>query len=111
MNGVLGSEHRLISTQLMKRFSDHFFLQPSLWPHNLSQEFSSLICQIDIEYSFGSMAQSSVEEELTKSVQLLPPILERGFTQEEIRSLNRLVGNHKSVLILHQQSKAIRTSS
>ena len=89
LNGMLGSyntNHFHVSVQLMKHFSDQFFLQPCSWPHDFVQEFVLLISQSDVEYSLGSLAQCTGEEELTNKVEFLPPILEKGFTKEEIRS-------------------------
>lgn len=113
MNGILGSYNtnsQHISAQLMKRFSDHFFFQPSSWPQQFSSEFASLITQSDIEYSAGSLAQSTIEDDLDAMPLLLPSITENAFNKDEILDLNEVLGaNDDTVLALYQQSNAVQT--
>ena len=118
LNGILGayntSSHH-ISLQLMKRFLDHSVLQPESWPTGSDfSEFSSLIRQSHVEYTFGSLSQSTVEEELSTShnVKFLPPVTEKGFKPDELAELHWVKRNEdENLLILYQQCKSIKTSN
>lgn len=98
----------------MKRFLDHFVVQPESWPidTDFSAEISSLIRQSHVEHNFGSLSQSAVEDELRFScgIQFLPPVTEKGFKPDELDELRWIKTNKdEKLLILYQQSKAIKT--
>ena len=86
-------------------------LQPHARPSEFSSGLIQLVGQANREYSMGSSAQSTIENQLricNSEVLFLPPIIEKGFTQDEIFYVQQLFNDTAPVLILHYRAKAIK---
>ena len=112
LNGILGSYHtnnHHISVQLAQRFLDSKIYAPHNWPKEYVDEFLPLLHRYD--YNKGSLMQTSLQNDLRKEVQPLPPAKERAFQSWQIEDLNKVVhtilGTHCRVLRLYRQCNSI----
>ena len=115
LNGVLGSYHtncRNISVQLTRRFLENKLYAPNNWPTEFIEEYLPLLKHF--EYNKGSLMQSSLNYDLTESVDVvpLPPISECAFLPLELNELQTLVnsrfgGSLFQVCLLHNRRKAV----
>lgn len=115
LNGILGSYHtnnHYISVQLMRRFLDYRLFGVHNWPQEFHSEYLPLLQECN--YNKGSLNQTTFESDSRSlsdlHVQLLPPVLNKAFSQEEVSSLRNWFSTG-TILLLHRQCKAVKLSN